>query len=134
MAGEFPLAIVTPSSMIFEGEVRSLLAPGVEGYFEVLIGHVPMLTSMRPGVMTIQSDEGRTQYTVSGGFIEVLRNQVTILAEALEEVSSIDIDRARKAAERARKRLESSGGDDINIERAKASLNRATNRIKASEV
>ena len=89
---------------------------------------------MRPGVMTIQSDEGRTQYTVSGGFIEVLRNQVTILAEALEEVSSIDIDRARKAAERARKRLESSGGDDINIERAKASLNRATNRIKASEV
>ena len=49
-------------------------------------------------------------------------------------MSSIDLDRARKAAERARKRLESSGGDDINIERAKASLNRATNRIKASEV
>ena len=83
MAGEFPLAIVTPSSMIFEGEVRSLLAPGVEGYFEVLIGHVPMLTSMRPGVMTIQSDEGRTQYTVSGGFIEVSSDLIIRLKYSL---------------------------------------------------
>ena len=105
MAGEFPLVIVTPSSMAFEGEARSVLAPGTDGYFEVLIGHVPMLTSLRPGLLTIRNDEGRTQYTVSGGFVEVLRAQVTVLAETIEEVGAIDVDRAKQAEERARQRL-----------------------------
>ena len=131
MAGEFPLVIVTPSSMTFEGEVRSVLAPGSDGNFEVLIGHVPMLTSLRPGVLTIRNDDGRTEYTVSGGFVEVLRSQVTVLAETIEEVSAIDVDRARQAEERARQRL-GSGEEGVDIERAKTSLNRALNRIKAS--
>ncbi len=131
MAGEFPLVIVTPSSMAFEGEVRSVLAPGSDGYFEVLIGHVPMLTSLRPGILTIRNDDGRKRYTVSGGFVEVLRTQVTVLAETIEEVSAIDVDRARQAEERARQRLESSE-DSVDLERAKTSLNRALNRIKAS--
>lgn len=131
MAGEFPLVIVTPSSMAFEGEVRSVLAPGLDGHFEVLIGHVPMLSSLRPGILTIRNNEGRAQYTVSGGFVEVLRSQMTVLAETIEEVSAIDIDRARQAEERARRRLESVE-EDIDVERAKASLSRALNRIKAS--
>ncbi len=131
MAGEFPLVIVTPSSMTFEGEVRSVLAPGSDGYFEVLIGHVPMLTSLRPGVLTIRNDDGRSEYTVSGGFVEVLRSQVTVLAETIEEVRAIDVDRARQAEERARQRL-GSGEEGVDIERAKTSLNRALNRIKAS--
>ena len=131
MAGEFSLVIVTPSSMAFEGEVRNVLAPGTDGYFEVLIGHVPMLTSLRPGVLTIRSDDGRTQYTVSGGFVEVLRSQVTVLAETIEEVGAIDLDRARQAEERARRRLESAE-EGVDVDRAKASLDRALNRIKAS--
>ncbi len=131
MAGEFSLVIVTPSSMAFEGEVRNVLAPGTDGYFEVLIGHVPMLTSLRPGVLTIRNDDGRTQYTVSGGFVEVLRSQVTVLAETIEEVGAIDLDRARQAEERARRRLDSDDAG-VDVERAKASLDRALNRIKAS--
>ena len=131
MAGEFSLVIVTPSSMAFEGEVRNVLAPGTDGYFEVLIGHVPMLTSLRPGVLTIRNDDGRTQYTVSGGFVEVLRSQVTVLAETIEEVGAIDLDRARQAEERARRRLESAE-EGVDVDRAKASLDRALNRIKAS--
>ena len=132
MAGEFPLVIVTPSSMAFEGEARSVLAPGADGYFEVLIGHVPLLTSLRPGVLTIRNDAGRTHYTVSGGFVEVLRSQVTVLAETIEEVGAIDVERAQQAGERARQRLES-GGEDVDLGRAKASLDRALNRIKASQ-
>ena len=131
MAGEFSLVIVTPSSMAFEGEVRNVLAPGTDGYFEVLIGHVPMLTSLRPGLLTIRSDDGRTQYTVSGGFVEVLRSQVTVLAETIEAVGAIDLDRARQAEERARRRLESAE-EGVDVDRAKASLDRALNRIKAS--
>ena len=131
MAGEFSLVIVTPSSMAFEGEVRNVLAPGTDGYFEVLIDHVPMLTSLRPGVLTIRNDDGRTQYTVSGGFVEVLRSQVTVLAETIEEVGAIDLDRARQAEERARRRLESAE-EGVDVDRARASLDRALNRIKAS--
>ena len=131
MADEFSLVIVTPSSMAFEGEVRSVLAPGTDGYFEVLIGHVPMLTSLQPGLLTIRNEDGRTQYTVSGGFVEVLRSRVTVLAETIEEVSAIDVERARQAEERARQRLESDE-EGVDADRAKASLNRALNRIKAS--
>ncbi len=131
MAGEFPLVIVTPSSKAFEGDVRSVLAPGSDGYFEVLIGHVPMLTSLQPGILTIRNEDGRTRYAVSDGFVEVLRSQVTVLAETIENVSIIDVDRAQQAEERARQRLES-GEDGVNVERAKASLDRALNRLKAS--
>ena len=130
MADEFSLVIVTPSSMAFEGEARSVLAPGTDGYFEVLIGHVPMLTSLQPGVLTIRNDEGRTRYAVSGGFVEVLRSQVTILAETIEEVDAIDVERAQQAEERARRRLDSDE-EGIDAERAKASLDRALNRIRA---
>ena len=132
MAGEFPLVIVTPSNMAFEGEVRSVLAPGSDGYFEVLIGHAPMLTSLQPGLLTIGNADGRTRYTVSGGFVEVLRSQVTVLAEAIEEVSAIDVERARQAEERARQRLDTDE-EGVDAERAKASLNRALNRIQASQ-
>jgi len=118
--------------MAFEGEARSVLAPGTDGYFEVLIGHVPMLTSLRPGVLTIRNDEGRTQYTVSGGFVEVLRAQVTVLAETFEEVDAIDVDRAKQDEERARQRL-GSGEEDADLGRARASLDRALNRIKATQ-
>ena len=130
MAGEFPLVIVTPSSMAYEGDARSVLAPGADGYFEVLIGHVPMLTSLQPGVLTIRNADGRTRYTVSGGFVEVLRSQVTILAETIEEVGDIDVARAQQAEERARRRLDSAE-EGVDAERAKASLDRAVNRIRA---
>ncbi len=134
MAGEFPLVVVTPSSMAFEGGVRSVVAPGTDGYFEVLIGHVPLLTSLRPGVLTVRNDEGRTQqYTVSGGFVEVLRSQTTVLAETVEEIGAIDVERARRAEERARERLDSAE-EGIDVERAKASLDRALNRIEASSL
>ena len=130
MADAFSLVIVTPSSMAYEGEARSVLAPGSDGYFEVLIGHVPLLTSLRPGILTIRNDDGRKQYTVSGGFVEVLRSQVTVLAETIEEVSDIDVDRARQAEDRARQRLESDE-DDVDVDRARKSLNRALNRLRA---
>ena len=132
MAGEFPLVIVTPSSMAYEGDVRNVLAPGTDGYFEVLIGHVPMLTSLRPGILSIRNEDGRTRYAVSGGFVEVLRSQVTILAETIEAEGDIDVARAQRAEKRARQRLDSDD-EGVDVERAKSSLDRALNRIKASQ-
>ena len=69
---------------------------------------------------------------MSGGFVEVLRAQVTVLAETIEEVAAIDVDRAKQAEERARQRL-GSGEEDVDVDRARASLDRALNRIKATQ-
>jgi F-type H+-transporting ATPase subunit epsilon len=119
--------------MAYEGAVRSFQAPGTDGEFEVLTGHVPMLTSLRPGILTIRDTESRHIYAVSGGFVEVLRHQATVLAEAVERADEIDLDRAQQAEARARQRLES-GGQKLDIDRAKASLDRALNRIKVSHL
>jgi F-type H+-transporting ATPase subunit epsilon len=119
--------------MAYEGAVRSFQAPGTDGEFEVLTGHVPMLTSLRPGILTIRDTESRHNYAISGGFVEVLRHQATVLAEAVERADEIDLDRAQQAEERARQRLES-GGQKLDLDRAKASLDRALNRIKASHL
>jgi len=131
MALEYPLVIVTPTRIVFEGDVRAVLAPGTDGYFEVLIGHVPMLSSLRSGVLTVRNENKRTRYAISGGFVEVLRTQVTILAEAVEEEDAIDVERAHMAEGRARQRLES-GEEDVDLSRAKASLDRALIRLNVS--
>ena len=128
----FPLMVVTPSRVVYEGNVRSLQSPGVEGDFEILIGHIPMLTALRTGIMTIRDASGQSRYAVSGGFVEVLRHQATVLAETIERVEDIDFNRAREAEARARQRLESE--ENIDIARAQASLARALNRIRAVEL
>ncbi|MBM3264359.1 MAG: F0F1 ATP synthase subunit epsilon [candidate division Zixibacteria bacterium] len=127
------LSVVTPSKLVYEGEVRSFKAPGSEGYFQVLAGHVPMLSSLRAGIMTIQDQEAIRIYAISGGFAEVLRQQATVLAESVEQGTEIDVERARQAAERARRRLESKE-PGIDLSRAQAALDRALNRVKAAEM
>ena len=128
----FSLSVVTPSKLVYEADVRSFKAPGSEGYFQVLIGHVPMLASLQAGLLTIQDEAGSRVYAISGGFVEVLRHQATILAEAVEPVGEIDVGRARQAAARARQRLDAKE-PGVDIARAQAALSRALNRVKATE-
>lgn len=128
----FSLSVVTPSRLVYEAEVRSFKAPGSEGYFQVLTGHVPMLASLQAGLLTIQDEKGSSVYAISGGFVEVLRHQATILAEAVERVSEIDVERARQAATRARQRLDAKE-PGVDVARAQAALSRALNRVKATE-
>lgn len=132
MAGRlFTLSVVTPSRQIFDGVVFSLKAPGSAGYFQVLIGHIPMLTSLQAGILTIDGENGSLIYAVSGGFVEVLRQQTIVLAESVERADEINIDRAREAANRARLRLDAKD-PAIDAIRAQAALNRALNRLKAA--
>lgn len=133
MAGEYPFTVVTPTKGVYDGQIQGFKAPGADGEFEVLSGHVPMLTSLIPGILTIRDAEGRHVYAVSGGFVEVLRHQATVLAEAVERADEIDVDRARQAEKRARQRLEADR-EASDLDRAKAALDRALNRIKAADV
>jgi len=127
----FPVEVVTPNRVVYAGEVSSLRAPGVEGDFEVLIGHIPFLTVLRVGRLTIREGGHQMHYAVSGGFVEVLRHRVTVIAESAERAQEIDVERARQAEVRARQRLAERAAH-VDLVRAQASLSRALNRLKVA--
>lgn len=139
MPETFLLTVLAPTRKLLEEPVESVIAPGTEGYLGILAGHAPLITALQPGKLTIRlardaSEGGGTTrvYALSGGFLEVSRNRVVVLADALEEPEGIDVTRARRAAERARERLrEGSGRWDV--ERAEAALRRALNRIRLAD-
>ena len=125
----FNLSIVTPEKLFYEGDINSLIAPGEEGYLGVLTNHAPLITTLIPGKLNIKDvEEKELFFALSGGFLEVFKNKVTILADSIELAQNIDMERAEKALERARQRLKSKE-KNIDIPRALASLKRAENRI-----
>jgi F-type H+-transporting ATPase subunit epsilon len=123
------LTIVTPEKIFYENEVTSLIAPGSEGYLGVLTDHAPLITGLVPGKFTVKDENNQeANFSISGGFMEVFKNQVTILADSVEFVEDIDIERAKNALDRAKERLRSKE-KEIDIPRAIASMKRAENRI-----
>jgi F-type H+-transporting ATPase subunit epsilon len=134
MAGNIKLEVVTPEKYVVDEEVQIVVAPGSLGEFGVLIGHTPFLTTLKTGAMHYTDAKGAEKYVfVSGGFAEALPDKVTILAESAEKPSDIDVDRAKAAMERAQNRLAQSQAEDIDFNRAKAALERALHRIKLVE-
>jgi len=127
----FRLTVVTPEKTVFEQEARSVIAPGSEGYLGILKNHAPLITALIPGKLTVtDADDRVAEYALSGGFLEVSHNVVTILADAIEPVDTIDLERAREAEKRARERLSHRSSSDIDSARAEAALARALNRIR----
>lgn len=122
--------IVAPDGHVFQGEAESVRAPGVEGSFQVLTDHAPMLAAFDVGPLFVTTDSGeRVVFATSGGFLEVLNNTVTVLAETAEPAEEIDVERARQAEARALEYLER-GGDDADRQRAERDLERARNRLR----
>ncbi len=132
MAG-LTLEIITPNKIAFKGEVLSVTVPGTEGSFQVLKNHAPLMSTFEIGeVKIVLSDDERKHYATGGGTVEVLDNNVLLLADSLEEIESIDVERAQKAKERAENRL-AHKTDTTNIERAEQALMRAVNRLRLVE-
>ena len=126
----FHLEIVTPKRIVFKGEVTSFSAPGVDGGFQVLHSHAPMLAAVKIGKVKIIDASGtESQYAISGGFVEVRENNVILLAETAERTDEIDVERVKAARDRALKRI-AEKYPETNIERAKLALYRALNRLK----
>jgi F-type H+-transporting ATPase subunit epsilon len=129
MAGTFALKVVTPQRTVFQADAESVVVPGVDGYFGVLAGHAPMLAEVGVGSLTARTVDGKEQrLAVAGGFMEVVGESATVLADAAELSSDIDVSRAEAAAARARERLEATS-HDIDAARASAALARAVNRL-----
>ena len=132
MPESFQLTVLTPVRTLLDERVESVVAPGAEGYLGVLANHAPLITALIPGKLTARLEDGETRvFALSGGFFEVSANRAVILADAMEEPGQIDIDRAKRAAERARERLRDIQGKR-DVERAQAALARALNRAKVA--
>ncbi|HBC46375.1 MAG TPA: F0F1 ATP synthase subunit epsilon [candidate division Zixibacteria bacterium] len=127
----FNLSVVTAERPVIDQEVRSIIAPGSEGYLGILTDHAPLITALIPGKLSVTDQSNHeTFYAISGGFLEVSHNVVTILADAIEPIEKIDVNRAREAEKRARERLARRTASDIDAERAEFALMRALNRLR----
>jgi F-type H+-transporting ATPase subunit epsilon len=133
MPETYQLTVLTPTRTLLDQRVVSIVAPGSEGYLGVLANHAPLITALIPGKLTIRDPGGVIPlYALSGGFLEVSKNHAVVLADSLEEPELIDVDRAMRAAERARERLRDTSGR-WDVERAECALRRALNRVKVAE-
>jgi F-type H+-transporting ATPase subunit epsilon len=125
--------IVTAERVVYsEDGVDEVVVPGVEGELGVLTLHAPLLTMLQPGVMRIKKGNDEIDMAITGGFIEVRENRVTILADAAERVEEIDLVRAEEARRRAQRLLEEKAAE-VDLARAEAALARALARIRAAE-
>ena len=122
------LQIITAEREVFSGEVDALVAPGVAGQLGILPNHAPLMTVLQPGELLVRTGGDESYLALSGGYLEVLGNQVIVLADAAEDVDEIDEARAQEALARAQERI-SSRASDIELEQAVASLRRAQVRV-----
>jgi len=122
------LAIVTAEGESFSGEVDAVVAPGGLGEFTVLPTHARMISTLLPGVLRFDQGGDSVSLAMSGGFLEISQNKVTILADAAERDDAIDMERAEAALARAEERITSSPAD-MDLERAMKSLRRARIRV-----
>jgi len=123
----FELKIITPDRTFFEGEVYMVEFNTTEGQIGIYKNHIPMTVIVKPGVLTITGEEVR-KAALHSGFVEILQDRVTILAEVIEWPDEIDLNRAENAKERAEK-LISEHAATTDMARAEASLRRAMTRI-----
>src|ERR1700681_1733580 len=86
----FPFELASPARLVFSGEVEQVDVPGAEGDFGVLAGHAPMVSTLRPGILTVHGASGEQKIVVLGGFAEVSAEGLTVLADVAEAVQDID--------------------------------------------
>lgn len=134
MAEKLKLEIVSPERLLLSTEVDEVVAPGVEGYFGVLPGHTPFLTALRIGELTYKKD-GTTDYvTIDRGFLEVLNDKVSVLAESAELGREIDLEEAIRRKLEVEQELEKLRHDDERkFKRAEAELMRELVRVSVAE-
>nr|WP_263324171.1 F0F1 ATP synthase subunit epsilon [Neobacillus sp. Marseille-Q6967] len=124
------VSVVTPDGPVYESDVEMVSTKAQSGELGILPGHIPMVAPLAIGVVRLKKN-GKEQdlVAVSGGFLEVRPEQVTILAQAAEKAEDIDVERATRAKERAEQRLRESHQENIDFKRAELALQRAINRL-----
>lgn len=129
----FKLQIISPDRIFFDEEVDMVEMRTTEGDIGILKNHIPLTAVTVPGVLTVHQNGSTRQAAVHDGFLEILKDQVIVLAEACEWPEEIDINRAKEAKIRAERRLSGEDGKEINVQRAEAALRKALLRIQIAE-
>jgi F-type H+-transporting ATPase subunit epsilon len=131
MDNKIRLEIVTPYGSLFSDEVDEITAAGSEGEFGVFPQHAPFITMLKTGMVTCKGGGGTLIFFVSGGYAEVGPDKVIILADSAERSEDIDVERAKAAMKRAEERLKKA--EEVDFMRATAALERATIRVQVAE-
>jgi len=103
MAEKIKFKIVTPEKTVYEDSIDQVTLPTQEGEITVLPNHIPLISVLLPGELVIKKDNEEVDMAVSGGMVEVRKNEITILADTAERAEEIDLARAEEARERAEK-------------------------------
>ncbi|GAA3412887.1 F0F1 ATP synthase subunit epsilon [Paenibacillus hodogayensis] len=125
----FLLEVVTPERKVYAEDVDMIVVKGVSGELGILPNHIPLVTPLKIAPVTIKRGKANDLIAVNGGFMEVRKDKVVILAESAELPEHIDVDRARAAKDRAENRLNMAKKDEIDFRRAELALQRAMNRL-----
>jgi F-type H+-transporting ATPase subunit epsilon len=127
------VSVVTPDGPVYDSDVEMVITKAQSGELGILPGHIPMVAPLNIGAVRLKKD-GKTEFVaVSGGFLEVRPDQVTILAQSAEIASEIDVERAVRAKERAEQRMNDQKLEHTDFRRAELALQRAINRLAVSE-
>jgi F-type H+-transporting ATPase subunit epsilon len=125
--------IVTAERLVFSEDADIVIVPGVEGEMGILPHHAPIMTMIKPGEVLVRKGTEEYSMAVSGGFLEVKPDHITILADAAERADEIDIARAEAAKKRAEESLTGRTAVAQDLANAEASLRRALARLKVAE-
>jgi F-type H+-transporting ATPase subunit epsilon len=125
------LEIVTPDRALVREEVDEIQVPGAEGYLGILPGHAPLLATLKVGELWYRVGQERHYLAIAGGFVEVLPDRVTVLAQIAERAQEIDVARAEAARKRAEERLARPSAD-LDLERARIALMKALIRLQVA--
>ena len=124
------LDVVTPERRVLSESVNSVTVPGRNGEMQILPGHAALISELQTGVLAYNQSGTTRQLHVSGGFIEVNNDKVSVLAEIAERPDEIDAARARLARDHTEKQLSSWSGTEEDFEKARAKLERSMVRIQ----
>ena len=130
MPEQIQLDIVTPERRLLAEKVDAVYVPGMSGEFGILVGHTPLISRLQTGVLSYTRGSTTERLHVSGGFVEVNQDRVTVLADVAERPEEIDAARARMAHQHAEKALSGWSGTEEDFEVAQARLERSIVRLQ----
>jgi F-type H+-transporting ATPase subunit epsilon len=129
MAGTLHLEIATPERLLVKADATEVYVPGADGALGILPEHAALLSELGYGELTFVTSQGRNAVFVAGGWVQVLNNEVRVLADRAENISEIDTTRAESALRRAQERLNAPASAGIDVARAINAMRRAEARL-----
>jgi F-type H+-transporting ATPase subunit epsilon len=126
--------VVTAERVVFQDDVDMVVAPGSEGQLGILPHHAPLITALSYGELVLHRAGQEDEFiAIGGGFLEVVYDRVTILADSAERADEIDIERAEAARRRAEQVMAQRRDEDVDLIRAEAALRRSVARLKVAK-